>query len=227
MAILFYILFLGASYMAGPTASFGDRLDGIVLAYILWIIIQSTMNIAGRDLESERSHGTMEQLMMTSYGITTILLVRTWVELIFTFVQCLVLTVILSWLTGSVLHFSWAICLPVFTVILASNGLGYLLGSLIIIFRRLEVARSFFVFALLFLIATPFENWGLTGIFGSSILPIAPSAIALRLLMVQERFDWLACSLAIANGVLYLTLGIMMFQWALHRAKQRGSVSSF
>ena len=27
LAVFFYLIFLGAKYMAGPTASFGDRLD--------------------------------------------------------------------------------------------------------------------------------------------------------------------------------------------------------
>jgi len=40
---VFYGLFLSARYIAGPALQFGDRLDAIVVGYVLWTLVLSIM----------------------------------------------------------------------------------------------------------------------------------------------------------------------------------------
>jgi ABC-2 type transport system permease protein len=60
--VVFYGLFLGSRYMAGPGFEFGNRLDAIIVGYILWTLVLFIMGDVSGGLQDEARTGTLEQM---------------------------------------------------------------------------------------------------------------------------------------------------------------------
>ncbi|GAB4204576.1 MAG: hypothetical protein Fur006_59860 [Coleofasciculaceae cyanobacterium] len=79
---IFYALFLSARYIAGPASQFGDRLDAIVVGYVLWDLLLFIMtDISGR-LQYEAQTGTLEQLFLSPFGAPVIFVMRALASLV-------------------------------------------------------------------------------------------------------------------------------------------------
>jgi ABC-2 type transport system permease protein len=65
---VFYGLFLSARYMAGPSFAFGDRLDAVVVGYVLWSLNLYIINDIAIGLQSEAQTGTLEQVFPLAVG---------------------------------------------------------------------------------------------------------------------------------------------------------------
>ena len=60
---VFYGLFVSARYIAGPNLQFGDRLDTIIIGYVLWTLVIFIMTDIAGNLQSEAQTGTLEQIL--------------------------------------------------------------------------------------------------------------------------------------------------------------------
>ena len=227
MAVFFYMIFLGAGYMAGPTAQFGGRLENVIVGYVVWILLIHTYANIAHNLEGERTRHTLEQLMMSQYGLRTILFIRTMADITITLLQTAVITVIIMLLTHTTLHFTLAVALPVLTVLLASTGLGFMLGALSFMLKKISSILTVIQFAVLFIIIAPIEKWGTVGLLLGSLLPVSPSSAALRSILVAQNMSWELCLLGLANAALYLGVGLAVFKIAEKSAKRRGTIGTF
>jgi ABC-2 type transport system permease protein len=227
LAFFFYMLFLGAKFMAGPTAQFGDRLDAIVVGYVVWLLMMQTYAGIAHDLQSESTSGTLEQLLTTPQGITRIFLMRSLADVSFSFFVTGLVAFVIMLLTGSQLHLSPWMIIPIASVILASTGLGFLVGSLVFLMKQIRSVLMIFQFALLFAVMAPIETWGTLGSVLGSLMPVAPGSAALRTILVQQNPDFLMIGLSVLNAVFYLGLGMWVFKRVEQMAKRRGIVSTY
>lgn len=225
---LFYGLFLGAKYVAGPGLQLGDRLDSIIVGYILWTLVTFILfNIAGT-LQNEAQTGTLEQLFITPYGAPRVFLTRAIADL---FIQLILITTILTIilvLTGRHLSFPPTLLLPLLSVVLGAYGLSFAIGSLALLFKRIQQLLGIFQFALLFVLSVPSEAWtGSLRVFGL-FLPMTTGAGLLRDLMArQQPLNPILLGFAILNGACYFGLGLLLFRWAERETKQRGRLSGY
>ena len=74
--VIFYGLFLSARYIAGPSLQFGNRLDAIVVGYVLWTLVLFIMGDIAGGLQNEAQTGTLEQLFLSPFGAPRVFLVR-------------------------------------------------------------------------------------------------------------------------------------------------------
>ena len=56
---LFYGLFLSTRYIGGSTLQFGDRLDGIIVGYVLWTLVTFIVFGIAISLQIEAQTGTL------------------------------------------------------------------------------------------------------------------------------------------------------------------------
>ncbi len=226
--VIFLLLFLGAKYMSGPTAQFGDRLDAIIVGYLLWSLALIGLANMGWALQAEAQTGTLEQVFLSCYSATRVFFIRVVADLLLQFGLILLVMVVILWITGRHLDFSLAVLPPVLAVLLSTWGLGFVLGGLTLLFKRIQNLLQLSQFFLIFLIMIPVENWhGALGLLGDFI-PLAPGAGVLRNLMargIPVGLEQLA--IALLNGLAYLGLGILFFQLAERRAKIRGSLGGY
>ena len=228
ITMIFYGLFLGAQYIAGPTAQFGDRLDALVVGYVLWTLALFAIGDLSWGLMNEAREGTLEQVFLSPFGPGRVYMARNVAGLLLTLGLNLSILGLIMLLTGVRLDFSWAALAPLATVLLGAYGLGFLLGALALYFKRIQAFLNLFQFVLMFLIMTPFEQ--LHGLFRAAGPGGHGQQVAgqLRALMARgEAFDPVVFGLGLANGLLYLVVGLWVFGLAVRAVKRRGLLGGY
>jgi ABC-2 type transport system permease protein len=225
---IFYGLFLSARYIAGPTLQFGERLDAIIVGYVLWDLILFIMtDIVGR-LQYEAQTGTLEQLFLSPFGAPTIFVIRGLASLALHLVLIVSILLIIMALTGSRLQFPPTLLFPLLTVLLGAYGLAFMMGSLALLLKRIQQLLGIFQFGLLFLMATPTETWAGPLQTVGFLLPMTTGAGLLRDLMARGKpLDPAMFTLALLNGIGYFLVGLLIFRFAEREAKRRGILSGY
>lgn len=228
ITVIFYGLFLGAQYMAGPGLDFGDRLDTIIIGYVLWSLIIYVVNDIALGLQQEAQTGTLEQVFLSPFGAPQVFMARAIASLTLRMTLVLVTLLIIMGLTGSQIQFPPSLLLPLFTLLCAAYGLAFLMGSFALLIKQVQQLLGLSQFFLLFIIATPTRNWtGVMALF-SHLLPMAPSAQLLRAVMARgQSLTGAEMAIAFTNGLVYLVLGLLAFRWAEQQAKRRGLLSGY
>jgi len=225
---IFYGLFLGAGYIAGSSFKLGDRLDSIIISYILWILVNFVMaNIAGK-LQYEAQTGTLEQLFLSRYGAVKVFLMRGFADLTLEIVKIIIILFIITLLTGSRLFFPPILILPFITVILGAYGFAFIVGALALLLKRVQQLLSLILFPLLFILAIPTETWTGTPKFLAQLIPMTPGSGLLRDLMARgEALNLITLLIALINGTVYFAIGLFLFRVAENVAKRRGILSGY
>lgn len=225
---VFYGLFLSARYIAGPNLQFGDRLDAIIVGYVLWTLVLFIMTDIAGTLQYEAQTGTLEQLFLSPFSASKVFLIRALAGLMLQLIELLSILLIIIVLTRSQLSFPPSLLLPLLTVLLGAYGLAFMMGSLSLLLKRVQQLLGIFQFALLFLLTVPTETWtGSLRVVGL-LLPMMPGAGLLRNLMARgQMLDPIAFVIALGNGVAYFTLGLFLFHWAERETKRRGGLGGY
>lgn len=225
---VFYGLFLSAQYIAGPGLSLGDRLDSIIVGYILWTIVTFILfDIAG-NLQREAQTGTLEQLFLASFSTPKLFFIRAVANLMVQSILIVTILGLIMLLTGRMLAFPIVLILPLSSIVFAAYGLSFIVGSATLVFKRVQQLFPIVQFSLLFLISTPTEEWQGTGKYISYLLPMAPGAGLLRDLMARQiSLSWETLAIALLNGGAYFLLGLSIFRWAERLTKRQGKLSGY
>ncbi|MBE9181905.1 ABC transporter permease [Oculatella sp. LEGE 06141] len=226
--ILFYGLFLGARYVAGPALQLEDKIDSIIVGYVLWTLVLYIISDIAGNLQEEAQTGTLEQLFLSKFSATKLLLMRTLASLTLQMVIIFSILFIIMGLTGSRLTFTPVLLLPFITVLTGTYGMAFILGAIALLLKRVQQLIGVVNFILLFLLVTPTETWSPPLNFLAQLLPITPGAGLLRDLMARgESLSVVGLGIAIINGGFYLAVGLILFHLAERRAKQRGTLTGY
>jgi ABC-2 type transport system permease protein len=226
--IVFYGLFLSAKYVAGPQVQVSDRLDAIVVGYVLWsLAVFIIADIAGT-LQREAQTGTLEQLFLSPFGATRVFLVRAIASLSIQLLLNLTILLLIMALTGSRLNLSLNLLPPLATVILGAYGIALGMGSLALLLKQVQQLLGIFQFFLLFVLTVPIESWAGSAKFLGFLLPMTPGAGLLRQVMAQgQALDLTQLLIALVNGLAYFAIGLWLFRWSEQAAKRRGKLSGY
>ncbi|MBF2072717.1 MAG: ABC transporter permease [Synechococcales cyanobacterium C42_A2020_086] len=226
--IIFYGLFLSARYIAGPGFQFGDRLDAIIVGYVLWALMLFILGDIAGGLQQEARTGTLEQLFLSPYSAPQVFLMRAFASLTLNLAINLSILLLIMVLTGSRLAFPITLIPPLLAVLMGAYGISFAMGSLALILKQVQQLLSVFQFGLLFLFTAPVETWtGGMRIIGW-LLPMAPGAGLLRDVMARGMdLNAQALALALLNGALYLVVGLALFRWSEQETKRQGKLSGY
>lgn len=222
MSTLFPLLFLGAKFLAGPGAEFGERTGAILVGFLLWILTIFAYNTLSFGLSEEAQTGTLEQVFLTPYGPIPLLLVRNLAGLGTQLLLLGTITVVLMLLTGARLSFPPLVALPILTVLLGSYGLGFAMASLALLFKRVQQLLGISQFLLIFLLQYPLEGTGWLAKLGYFLPLVSGASLARQMMAAEEGLDWGLLGLALFNRLFYLGVGLFIFSRAVRTAKRRG-----
>lgn len=226
--LVFYGLFLSARYIAGPSFQLGDRLDSIIIGYVLWTLVLFVLQDIAGNLQQEAQTGTLEQLFLSRFGAIKVFLIRTLASLTLQMAIVLSILFIVMALTGSRLNFPPALLLPFFTILMGAYGIAFAIGSLALLLKRVLLLLAMLQFVLLFLLTTPIETWTGNLRILAQLLPMAPGAGLLRGLMARgESLNFTLLAVAFVNGAVYFAVGLLLFRFAEREAKRRGMLSGY
>ena len=65
LTAVFYGIFVSTQYMAGPTGAVGERLDTVVVGYVIWTLVLYIVNDIANNLQLEAQTGTLEQVFLS------------------------------------------------------------------------------------------------------------------------------------------------------------------
>jgi ABC-2 type transport system permease protein len=224
----FYGLFLSVGYIAGGGFKFGDRLDSIIVGYVLWSLVIFILGGIPLTVQREAQVGTLEQLFLSPFGSVRILLFRAISDLVFQSVLISVMLIVIMALTGRWLSFPITIVFPFITVILGAFGVAFTAAGLTLIFKTIQQLLGILNFIILFVLTMPTETWtGFSRIL-SYFIPMTTGAGVLRNLMArQQSLDLPLLGIAFLNGLVSLAIGITLFRWAERETKRQGKLGGY
>ncbi len=224
---VFVLIFLGYSGLAAGTSGFDDTLESLIAGYLLWVFALLTYQEISYQTRQEAQEGTLEQLYMSPFGypfLTGLRLIANFFIHIF-FVGILLGAIILT--TGRSLNLDLVSLLPLLVLTLVGiAGIGFLLGGLALVFKRIQSYLQIIQFALVGLIAAPVGR-----IEFFRLLPASLGASLIREVLVYDSHlleiagrDLLGLGI---NSLLYLLLGYLVFKACERYAMKQGLLGHY
>ncbi len=231
--ITFYFLFAGANYIAGPNAGLNsptgsERLEVLVVGYIVSILVISVLATTSTTLEQEASTGTLEQIFLSPFPSLTIFILRAIASLSLRLVIVTISLGAILLITGTQLQFPPLMILPLMTLILSAYGVAFAVAGLVLVVKRVSQVLGAVQFGLFLLLGSPVETMTGIGQTIAFLAPMTPSAGLLRDLMARDLpFNGSLFAIALLNALVYLGLGLFCFAYSERMAKQRGLLSGY
>ena len=230
MATLFIVfagLFYGATYITNSPIGDG-RLTTVVVGYAVWMTMMAATGDLGWSIQNEAQNGTLEQVMMFPWPPVLIFLVRAFMAIVaFVLPMAIVLLGLLA-ITHIHLQWHWAAVLPFAWALGTAWGLGLIVASIALLFKRIGQVLNIVQFAMLFLILAPiadFPAWQWRIL--SALMPFTAQVTLLRDVLSQENASlWLWMESG-GNFLLIILLGILFFIWANRVARSRGILGHY
>lgn len=223
--MMFYGLFKGAQYLSGQQV-FGERLDTMVLGYAAWVLVTKAINRTPIAIQEDADTGVLESLFLSAYRKDILFLTRALAGAVIDVVTVVAIVFLLVLFTGSSIAFSAWVLLPVATLVLSAIGLGLVLGAFALQVKRVNAILPSVQLLALGLMFTPFEELSRTWPEMASQLylglPMVPSVVLLRELMVQQVVNPQSMLMAIANAISYVLMGMLFFSLMTRRARSKG-----
>lgn len=228
LTIVFYGLFQSTQYIAGPNVQLGDRLDSIIVGYVLWSFTTFILGDIAGGLQQEAQTGTLEQIFLSPFGASQIFITRAVANLTLQLILNGAILLIIMVLTGRYLSFPPTLILPLLSVLLGAYGLALAMGSLALLLKRVQQVLGIFQFLLFFVLLVPTESWAGYTKFLGWLLPLTLGGKLLRDLMARGLpLDLIQFLAAMLNGATYFALGLFLFRLAEREAKRRGKLGGF
>ncbi len=225
----FYCIFSGARYFAGDHSSqFGYNAGGMVLGYFIWIIIITGFGHVTQEIEREARSGTLENIFLSGHKKSVVFLFRSFAGLMVCFVQLCIVVPLMLFATGVELTFPLKIILPCLILVVATSGIGLIIGGGALVFKRFGDILIPIQYAVLLILMIPSESWPLWFSKISCIMPGIPVVLLLKQVMVfGAAFDYSLMFIAVLNALLYLLLGVCVFYQMVIYSKRRGLISGY
>ncbi len=221
LVALFYGLLFGTQSTALKPFSIGHGTEGLLLGFVCWILGTSGVSHVAHDIEEEAKTGTLEPLFLGHPGPGAIFVARNLAALVSGVPMLLLVAAGLAVATHSAFHLSPAALVPVLALDLAASGIGFALGALAILVKRVRLAV---IAAQLLVALVMVTNIDLPGFRPwLALLPLVPAVETLRSLMLAGTpVDAARCVLLALNGAAWFGAGFALFLRAIRRARRLG-----
>ena len=186
LIMMFMAIFFGGALLGGVL---GTSLNALVIGYILWTLIQNTISQMGMSLTSQMQNGILEQQFLMPISTRRLFFNKSLVNIIVSTVQAILALLIIMMLTDHWIKFSIILVIPFVLALVTTIGLGYLVVSLILHFKRIGSTLVIFQYVYLGVLLTNFEHFSLGIKYLSCLLPISPMVSWMRLAVNQHPYS--------------------------------------
>ncbi|MBE0430448.1 MAG: ABC transporter permease [Dehalococcoidia bacterium] len=226
--LVFLIIFLGASWLLGGTpGEVGDTLEGIVVGFMVWSFALMAYGTLSWGMIEEAQQGTLEQLYMSPLGFGWVTILRVAAHFVINVLIVVVILFLMMATTGRWLNLDILSLIPlVLLTVAGAYGIGFFMGGLALVFKRVQSALQILQFVLVIFIAAPF-GWtpfmrflplslgtrliGAVMIDGRSLVELAPGDVLFL----------------IGNSAVYFGLGFLAFKFFENVARDRGLLGHY
>lgn len=222
---LFGMLFYGGTLIAGQ--AIGDSLEGLIVGYFLLALTNGAYQGLTGAVGSEASWGTLERHYLTPFGFGPVMVAKSMAITCRNFITSVVILAALMTMTGTSLEVPVLTVLCVATLTIASVlGVGFAIGGLGVLYKRIGALNTFLGFVFVGLIASPaFDLWWAT------FLPLAHGSALLQRAMTDGvrlwEFEPVALVLLLGTAVSYLAAGYLIFRLSTRRGRRLGTLGDY
>ncbi|WP_232688203.1 ABC transporter permease [Halobacterium zhouii] len=223
--LFFLVLFYGGRAVA-PTAM-SNTLSGLIVGFFLWTLSIAAYSGLSWGITREAQWGTLEQLFMSPFGFGPVMVARTLVSILETFLWGTVTLLFMMAVTGRWLTVDPLTVIPLAALALApAVGIGFVFGGLAIRFKRIENAFQLVQFVFVALIAAPVGQYP-----WMQWLPLAQGSQMLQSAMSDGVALWefpaAELGVLVVTAVVYLAVGYAAFHYCEQWARREGVMGHY
>lgn len=221
----FGLMFYGGTLVAGQAIT--DTIEGLIVGYFLWSLSVGAYAGLTNAIRSEASWGTLERHYMTPFGFGVVIFTKAVAIVFRTFLTSSLVLVAMLLMTGTWLDLHLLSIVPIAMLAIASAlGLGFAMGGLSVLYKRIGNVVNLLQFAFIGLISAPvFDLWW------TKLLPLAQGSALLQRTMTDGvriwEFDPVALAILLGTAVLHLGIGYVVFVLVTTRARRLGVLGDY
>jgi len=225
LVVLFGVIFFGGQAVVGPAIT--DSLGGIIVGLFIWTLAVVAFSGLSWNVTREAQWGTLERLFMSPHGFGRVMVTKTLVNVLFSFLWGTVLLLVMMAVSGEWLTVDPLTVVPLGLLTLASiSGIGFLFAGLALLYKRIENVFQLVQWAFIGLIAAPVDTYA-----GLRLLPISHGSYLLRRAMDDGVRLWefapAELGLLVATSTVYLLAGYYFLSRAHLRARRKGLMGQY
>ncbi|WP_135853902.1 ABC transporter permease [Halorussus salinus] len=225
-----YLMVFGLVFVGGRTIApegFESNVDAIIVGYFLLTTVLATFYTLSGLINTEAKYGTLQQLYVAPFPFPVVMLASVLANLVVSIVISVVTLGFILVMTGESLTIDLVTIVPVLGLtILHAIGVGFLLGGVALVYKRIRGMFSMLQFAFIGII-----SMALTDEFWPRLLPVGQGAAMLHEAMANGRglleFSLLDHAILASTTVVYVLIGYLSFHLAQHHARRRGLLDDY
>ncbi|MFW5953223.1 MAG: hypothetical protein ACOCSJ_03580 [Candidatus Natronoplasma sp.] len=221
--ILFMLVFFGLRNFEAGT----DTLQGSIVGFAMWIFAVMAYSEMSWGLLQEARDGTLEQLYLTPSTFRRISAYRVFGSFIFQFLLFVVFLGIMMVTTGQYLSLNAGVILLIGLTLLSIYGLGYIMGGLSLVFKKVQAGNQILQFLFILLLVLP----TITDHQIIYFVPLSWGNLMINRMMVDGLslldFTLIEYSILLINSFAYLIIGLFIFSVMERTAKKRGLLGHY
>lgn len=222
---IFGVMFYGGTLIAGPAIS--DTIEGLIVGFFQLTLSNRAYAGITDAIGSEASWGTLERHYLTPIGFGPVMFAKAWAIIFSTFLTSSIILAVMLLITGTSLELHLLTVVTVATLAIASAlGLGFAMGGLGVLYKRIGNVNNLLGFVFVGLIAAPaFDLWWM------KFFPLVQGSALLQQSMKQGvrlwEFEPTALAILIGSAFVYLKVGYIAFSLATRRARRLGVLGDY
>lgn len=226
LILMFMAIFWGGSLVGGGVL--GKSLNALVVGYVLWSLIENTISQMGSTVMNNAKSGILEQQYLMPISSRRLFLNKSIANIVVAFVQAILILIAVMAISDHWISFPVIMIVPFILALLTTVGLGYLIVSLVLRFKRIGSTLVIFQYIYLGILLVNFENCSNLTKCLSCLLPICPMVSWMRLAVNNRPYNLaFYLSESIFNTVLWLIIGLLVFNLADKYVKKNGTLSFY
>ncbi|AFK21092.1 hypothetical protein E6P09_18160 (plasmid) [Haloferax mediterranei ATCC 33500] len=204
-----------------------DSLTGIVVGFFIWTIAVGSYSSVASDLSREAQWGTLELLSMSPVGLGSVMVIKSLVNMFISFVFGFVVLVLMLLTSGAQISVDLVSVVPLAVLsVLPVLGIGFFMGGLALLYKRVSSIFNIMQFALLALIAlspevNPLVKYLPLTLGSNLITRVMEHGTSITALPVSSLV-----TLCVVAGA-YLAVGYLAFSYFQTKARQRGVLGHY
>ena len=213
-----FVGLLHAVIAAGEMSIHSERLNGLILGFVLWMYAGTAYSSTSSEVAEEIRARSLEQLCMGPLPLWRILAIRAILHIAGGTLILLLSFTVIAWLGREELHLLDPAVLGI--VLLAAPsllGFGYMVAGVLLVIRKMETLQLLVYPGLIALIALPVYPLN-----GFAALPFAYGASAARFAVGGGALGTLDFIVVASNSLGWLMLGIVVFKRFEREARRLG-----
>ncbi len=221
--ILFALVFFGMQSFNATT----ETLESTIVGFALWIFAILGFSELSWSILEEARNGTLEQLYISPVSFGRISGYRVLASFIVNLVLMSAFLMAMMVGTGHYLNLDPGVLILVFLTLLSVYGIGYIMGGLALIFKKVQATLSIFQFLFIVLLMIP----AALDIKVVYMLPVSWGSILINRVMVSGtpflELPLNSLLILILNSLAYFFMGYLVFGYLEKIAKQKGLLGHY